>query len=119
MLKNLLKVKSIITLSLTFATIAVLIMSVSGTVSITELTQNPFVICIISAFIASYTSLYVANKDKADEIIQGTVDNQNKIISNWSQEDIDKVMQMNRQEPVPERQAEPVGDIPELYKKEK
>ncbi|MDR1447371.1 MAG: hypothetical protein LBI63_00170 [Candidatus Ancillula sp.] len=108
MLKNLLKVKSIITLSLTFATIAVLIISVTGTVPITELTQNPFVICIISAFTASYTSLYVNNKDKQDEVIQGTVDNQNKIISGWSKSQLDDVMKMNRQEPVPERQAEPL-----------
>jgi fumarate reductase subunit C len=67
MLRNILKVKSLITLSLTLAVIALGILSVIGQIDVNHLTQNPLIICIISAFTASYTSLYVNSSNKSQQ----------------------------------------------------
>jgi hypothetical protein len=91
MLKNILKVKSLITLGLTLSVITLAILSVVGTIDVNHLTQNPLIICVISAFTASYTSLYVNNKDKADESIQATVRASERAMG-WTADDIARVM---------------------------
>jgi hypothetical protein len=93
-MQNLLKVKSIITLSLTLAVIVLAVLSVTGTIGIASLASNPLVICVISAFTASYTSLYVRNKDKADDSILDTVNNSEQAMG-WTKADLDKAMSLN------------------------
>jgi hypothetical protein len=84
---------------------------VSVFVSSADIIQNPLLVCLISAFTASYTSLYVRNKDKADDIIADTVKNQNDITRSWSQADLNGVISLNKQAEVPEVQAEPVEPV--------
>ncbi|MDR2082335.1 MAG: hypothetical protein LBP35_01685 [Candidatus Ancillula trichonymphae] len=93
---------------MTLAVIVLSILSVAGVMPESSLTQNPLIICIISAFTASYTSLYVRNKDKTDggTADTGTASNLEKV-TNWAKEDIDKYMNMN-QAPVAQVKAEPV-----------
>jgi hypothetical protein len=93
-MKNLLKVKSIITLSLTLAVIILSILSVGGAISVANLASNPLIICVISAFTSSYTSLYVRNKDKADDSIISTVNNSEKAMG-WTKEDLNQAMTLN------------------------
>jgi hypothetical protein len=118
MLKNLLKVKSIITLSVTATVLILAIYTTVSGASIVNLIQNPITLCVINAFMASYTSLYMRDKNKADDTIAEIVtDTQKNINTNWSQKDIDEVMKMNRQVPVAQRQAEPLVPTTKSTKK--